>query len=484
MHLVRDPIPRLIRQIAVPFALGMFFNTMFNVTDTFFAGRLSTDALAALSLSFPMFFLVLGPGIGIQTGATALISNALGAGDDRRAVRYNVQAVTLAVMVTAVITVVMHLVLPALYRFFGAEGEVLAGGLRYMRVIASGGIVIVLSQVLNAGLVARGDTKAYRNVLVVAAILNVGLDPLLMFGLTIAGRQIIPPLLEGGTAIATVGLQGLGVVYLVGRGRSRRVYDGARFRDFLPDRTILRELVGQSAPAALDFLILTLGAFVLNYFISDFGRNAIAAYGASLRIEQIALMPLFGISVALSTLVGQNNGAQRLDRVVESFRTSIRISIVAAVAILVPVLLAAAPILRLFTDTAEVVTIGRRYLYIQGITYFSYILMNLSNAVLRGLKKPVMIMWIGLYRQAAAPFLVFPLLAYTLGMEVDGVFWGLAIVNWSAAAFTYWWARRRLNDARRRAGSYPAPDEPTEEPVASANLRPDEPARAAGVPAR
>jgi len=465
MNLVRDPIPRLIRQIAVPFALGMFFNTMFNVTDTFFAGRLSTDALAALSLSFPMFFLVLGPGIGIQTGATALISNAIGAGEERRAVRYSVQAVTLAVMVTAVITVAMHLVLPALYRFFGAEGEVLAGGLRYMRVIASGGIVIVLSQVLNAGLVARGDTKAYRNVLVVAAILNVGLDPLLMFGLTIAGRQVIPRLLEGGTAVATVALQGLGAAYLVGRGRRKGVYEGARLRDFVPDRAVLRDLVGQSAPATLDFLILTLGAFVLNYFIADFGRNAIAAYGASLRIEQIALMPLFGISVALSTLVGQNNGARRLDRVEESFRVSIRISIVAAVAVLVPVLLAAAPILRVFTDTAEVVTIGRRYLYIQGITYFSYILMNLSNAVLRGLKKPVMIMWIGLYRQAAAPFVVFPLLAYTLGMEVDGVFWGLAIVNWSAAAFTYWWARRRVSDARRRAGQ--RPDEPAAQPAAA-----------------
>ena len=75
--------------------------------------------------------------------------------------------------------------------------------------------------------------------------------------------------------------------------------------------------------------------------------------------------------------------------------------------------------------------------------------MNLSNAVLRGLKKPMMIMWIGLYRQIAAPFALFPVLAYTLGMRVDGVFWGLAIVNWSAAIFTYWWARRRLAAVRQ-----------------------------------
>lgn len=449
MDLVREPIPRLIRQIAVPFALGMIFNTMFNVTDTFFAGRLSTDALAALSLSFPMYFLVFGPGIGIQTGASALISNALGAGDERLAIRYQTQAVTLGVLVTIVITIAMHLVLPSLYRFFGAEGEVLAGGLRYMRVIASGGLILVLAQVLNAGLVARGDTKAFRNVLMIAAVLNVGLDPLLMFGLRIGDTQIIPPLLEAGTAIATIALQGLGVVYLIRRGIRKGIYEGARLRDFLPDRAVLRDLIAQSAPATLDFLVMTLGAFVLNYFISDFGRNAIAAYGASLRIEQIALLPLFGISTALASLVGQNNGAGRLDRVEESFRVSVKISLVAAISILVPVLLAAGSILRLFTETTEVVSIGRRYLYIQGITYFSYILMNLSNAVLRGLKKPMMIMWIGLYRQIAAPFALFPVLAYTLGMRVDGVFWGLAIVNWSAAVFTYWWARRRLAAVRQ-----------------------------------
>ncbi|MFW5685190.1 MAG: MATE family efflux transporter [Spirochaetota bacterium] len=448
MDLVRDPIPRLIRQIAVPFALGMIFNTMFNVTDTFFAGRLSTDSLAALSLSFPMFFLIFGPGIGIQTGASALISNAIGSGDEERAAHYQVQAIVLAVGVTIVVSIALNLLLEPLYRFFGAEGEVLAGGLRYMRVIATGGMIIVLAQVLNAGLVARGDTKAFRNVLITIAILNVGLDPLLMFGVSIGGRQIVPRLRESGTALATVLLQGAGLVYLIRRGRSKGVYGASRLRDWFPRPAVIRDLVGQSAPATLDFLIMTLGSFVINYFIADFGRDPIAAYGASLRIEQIALLPLFGISTALSTIVGQNNGAGRMDRVEESFKVSIRISIVAAIAILTPVLLAAGPLLRLFTDTSAVVSIGRRYLYIQGITYFSYILMNLSNAMLRGLKRPLMIMWIGLYRQAAAPFLVFPLLAWVLGLEVDGVFWGLTIVNWSAAVFTYWWSRRTLSRVR------------------------------------
>ncbi len=448
MELTEDPIPKLIPKIAVPFALGMIFNTMFNVTDTFFAGRLSTDSLAALSLSFPIFFLVFGPGLGIQTGAAALISNSIGEKDARAAVRYQVQAITLGFFAVLGVTAVLFPLLPSLYRFFGAEGEVLAGGLRYMRVIVGGSFFVIGAQVLNAGLVARGDTTAFRNVLIAMAVLNVALDPVLMFGVTVAGTQIVPALRETGTAIATIFLQGVGMVYLVGRGARGGVYEGAKARDFLPDRAALRDLIGQSIPATLDLMILTLGTFVITYFVADFGRDAIAAYGASLRIEQIALLPLFGISTALATLVGQNNGAGRLDRVEESFRVSIKFSLIAAVAILVPVLLAAPTLLRLFTDTSDVVSIGRRYLYIQGITYFSYILMNLSNSVLRGLKKPVMIMWVGLYRQLFAPVIVFPLLAYTFALRVDGVFWGLVIVNWSAAVFSYVWTRRRLAEAR------------------------------------
>ncbi len=455
MDVVRDPIPGLIRRIAVPFGLGMIFNTMFNVTDTFFAGQLSTDALAALSLSFPMFFLVFGPGIGIQTGASALISNAIGRGDDDAATQYQVQAVTLGVIVAVVIGVALFVGLPALFRLYGADAEVLAGGLRYMRVIAGFAVPIVLAQVVNAGLVASGDTRAFRNILFAMAIVNVGLDPLLMFGLRIGGVQVVPMLREAGTALATGLLYTVAVVYLVLRGRTAGCYRGATLRSFLPVRSRMRELIEQSAPATLDFLIMTLGAFVINYFVAEYGRDAIAAYGAGLRIEQIALLPMFGISTALATLVGQNNGAGRIDRVNESFSTALRISIVVAILIITPVIAASGVLLRLFTDTAEVVRIGRRYLYIQAVTYFSYTLMSLSGAVLRGIKRPAMIMWVGAYRQVAAPLVVFPLLSSILGWGLDGVFWGIAIVNWTAAIWTWIYSRRRLRRIAADASATP-----------------------------
>lgn len=448
MELTRDPIPKLIRSIAIPASLGMFFNTMFNVVDTFYAGRLSTDSLAALSLSFPIFFILMSVGIGVQSGASALIANALGEGQKQKAVAYQVQAITLAAIVTVIMAVPIYLLLPSIYRFFGAEGEVLIGGLRYMRVLVVGSVFMIVANTLNAGLQARGDTATFRNMMIAISIANVGLDPLLMFGLEIGGVQIIPSLREAGTALATVSLYAAGGVYLLGRGRRAGAFENATASDFIPDPECMRDLAQQSIPASLNFMIMTLGAFVINFFISRYGRDPIAAYGAALRIEQIALLPMLGLNTALATMTGQNNGARRLDRVEESLRVSLRYSVILAILILPPVLLLAPFLLGIFTDTAEVIRIGRIYLYTQGVTFFSYVIINLSNSIVQGLKRPAMIMWAGVYRQVAAPALIFPLLAFTLGMEWLGVFWGLAIVNWTAAIGSFWWARRMLRRAR------------------------------------
>ena len=433
--------------MAVPASVGFFFNTMFNVVDTYYAGQLSTDALAALSLSFPLFMVVLSVGIGVGAGTNALIANALGSGQEEKAGLYQAQAVSFAVIGTILIAVPLYAALRPIYLLFDAQGEVLAGGLRYMRVIVAGGIVIVLVNTLNAGLQARGNTKTFRNVVLIAFLLNIGLDPLFMFGLEVGGVQLMPALEEAGVAVATILVQFLGLLIV---GRTLRLsggFDGCDRRSFVPRREIFKEIGGQSLPAALNFLTIALGAFVINYFVSRFGRNAVAAYGTALRIEQIALLPTIGLNVALASLVGQNNGAGRLDRVKLSYKRSLEFALIAMVLILTPVILFAPTLLSIFTDTQEVISIGRRYLYIQVLTLFSYVAMNQSNAVRQGLKRPAMIMWVGAYRQLAAPFVVFPLLIGPAGLGVAGVWWGLVIVNWTAALATLFHTRRKLKEA-------------------------------------
>lgn len=438
-------ISRNLVVMAVPASVGFLFNTLYNVVDTYWGGRISTDALAALSLSFPVFLILLATGTGIASGASALIANALGAGDRERAETYQAQALSLTIVVAAVLIGPILIALPAIFRFMGAAPELLDTALAYSRVLVGGSVFFILNAVLNAGLNARGDTKTYRNFLVAGFLINIGLDPLFMLGLCIGGVQLIPAMGVAGIALATILIQASGSVYLAirmlqagGMGASQRLSKA------VPRGAYWREIGGQGFPAAMNMATIAIGSFVITYFVARFGTNAVAAYGSALRIEQIALIPTIGLNIALATMVGQNNGAGRLDRVRESYRTSLLMGLVVMVGILTPVLLFARHIIGLFTDEQEVISIGLRYLYIQAITFYSYVVMNQANSVLQGLKRPGMIMWVGLYRQLAAPFLVFWVLTTVVGMGIDGVWWGLVMVNWSAAIFSLFWARRLL----------------------------------------
>ena len=166
--LTTKPIPGLIAQLAIPASIGMFFNTMYNVVDTYFSGLISTEAIAALSLSLPSIFVILAIGFGISTGATALIANTLGAGDEKKAQRYAIQSVSFTFLLSMALTLIGFFAAPYLFRFLGASGTYLAISLSYINIIICGLVFFSLTFVLNAILTAQGDTKTFRNVLISA----------------------------------------------------------------------------------------------------------------------------------------------------------------------------------------------------------------------------------------------------------------------------------------------------------------------------
>ncbi|MDC7224123.1 MAG: MATE family efflux transporter [Spirochaetales bacterium] len=433
------------RRLAVPASTGFFFNTMYNVVDTFWAGRLSTSSLAALSLNFPLFMLALSLGIGFSGAAGALIANALGAGQEEKARQYHSQAFTLTLIFTLTEAVLLFIFLRPLFVFLNGEGEVLRGAVDYGRIIIFGMPFLNLAPVAGAGLSARGDTKTYRNALIGGFLLNIGLDPLFMYTLKMN---------EAGVALATVFIQILTLVYMIYRLKKAEGLKGLTAKNFIPRRPLATEVIGQAVPATANFLTMSLGTFVITWFISSFGSNAVAAYGAAVRVEQIALIPTAGLNTALAALAGQNNGAGKMDRVKKSFTLSLKGGLLVMAVILPPVLIFGRAIIGLFTETEEVIRMGYNYLLLQGITYYSYIILFQSNSLLQGLKKPAMIMWMGLYRQILAPALIFYLFCFTLGMEEKGVWRGLILINWSAALITLLWTTHIF---RQRCHQSPTP---------------------------
>ncbi|TVR31397.1 MAG: MATE family efflux transporter [Spirochaetaceae bacterium] len=442
LDMLGQPVPRLVRSLAIPASIGMIFNTLYNVVDTYYGQFLATEGLAALSLSFPLFFVIIAAGSGVATGSTALISNALGRGDEERAVHLQAQAVSFGILMAIVLTAIGLAVAPAAYRFMGATDAVLVLALQYIRVILFGTVFFLLNQIINAGLSSRGDSKSLRNALFIGLLLNIALDPLLLFGFAPIG---IPAMGAAGIALATVLIQGISVVYMSTRARAFESFAGASLRDFVPKIRTFREIAGQGIPASLNMMTVALGMFIINFFIARAGSTAgLAAYGVALRIEQIALLPSIGLNTAILAIGGNNFGAGRMDRVRETYRVALRYGFFLMVGLLAIILPLAGRLMAVFTGDPEVIAIGRQYLYIAGLVYYAYVILFSSVSLMQGMKRPMPALWIGLYRQLLAPVLVFYLFSEAFGWGLLGIWWGIFTVTWSAAIVALWLARRDI----------------------------------------
>ena len=291
---------------------------------------------------------------------------------------------------------------------------------------------------MNA-LAAQGNTRVYRNFLVVGFVANCVLNPLFMWG-----WLGLPALGVAGIALATVVIQIAGCVWLWRQVTSTGLCSGLSLDLFQPDFSALRRIVSQALPAALNMLTIALGIFVITRFVQQFGKEAVAAIGIATRIEQVVLMPVIGLSSAVLSIVGQNHGAALPQRVRETWATCIRygVTLMAVGGTLVWLLRQTA--MRCFTTDPLIIADGSGYLCAAAVTLAAYPILFGTVFLMQGLKRPAYGLWIGLYRQVLAPLLVINLLISGFGLGLWGIWWGVCIVNWSAALFALWWGRHTV----------------------------------------
>jgi len=439
LDLVSHPVGPLLRRLAVPVGIGFFFNTMFNVVDTWYAGRISTEAVAAVSLSFPLFFLIIAVASGISSGATALMGHALGAGKREEATVYAAQTISFALIHGFVLTLAGLLMTPALFRLLGASGAYLELAIAYMGTMFSGAVFFVVNQAHNAILNATGDTKSFRNFLILAFLLNLVYDPWFIYG-----GFGIPPLGLRGIAWGTVTIQAMGMVYLHRRARRTGLLGHPAWSLYRPRMAFFRDLARQGLPSSLTMLTVAIGVFVISWYVGRFGHEAMAAYGIGTRIEQVVLLPVMGLNVATLTMVARNAGARLYERVRVIVRTALVFGLVLISIGTLLVFLLAEPLMLLFTKDSGVVAIGATYLRIASFVFPAYVILYINSFALQGLQLPRFAMILGLLRQFVAPVPVFWLLSMVLGWGVSGVWWGILLVNWLATVLSLLYIRRTL----------------------------------------
>ncbi len=438
MELTRDPLPGLMRQIAAPAAVAMLLQTVLNLTDTWFAGRVSTLAQAALSLSFPLFFVLFTFGAGLSTGTSALVGRALGAGDERTARCLAGQAVILSAAVGLALAVLGPLISRPAFRSMGAtEGEYLSLCLDYMDVIFLFSPIFLLQSITNSFLTTQGDSRSMRNALAAAVVVNFFLD-----WWFVEGGFGLPALGVMGLALATGLVQVGSLFYMAWRVKRTCLFRRGFWPALRPRWALQKELIGQVVPPSLNQASVGLGIYVINWFVGRFGPGAIAAYGVAVRLEQVALLPALAVSMATLPLTAQNDGAGFFRRALETRALAVkwgaRFSVVAMLA-----LIFGGYYFMGFISTDEAVRAeGALFLKFDALAFFAYVLLYVNVAFLQGLKRPMFAIWIGLYRQIAAPILVFWLLAYGLNLGTLGIWMGIAAVTISGAVVSEIYVRR------------------------------------------
>ena len=441
--LVKGSLPAHFRALAIPAGIGMLFNTLYNVVDTFYAGMISTDAQAGLSVSFTVFFILIAFGIGLGQGISALVGTAIGA--DKRSDAKNIasQGISFAAAFSLLIAFGGFYAIPQLLDVLGVHNGYRQLATDYLHIILFAAPAFMIAFASNGILSAQGDTVTNQHALIAGFLANCLLNPLFIFGI-----WSIPGLGFDGLAISTVLIEWGVALYLLYHVLGSRIMESTRLRCFIMYWQTVREIIAQGAPASLNFLTITIGVFVIQYFLQPFGAAAVAAYGIALRIEQLILLPGLGLTIVLLPIIAQNYGAGDFQRIRYAFWWSISVGAAMMLSGAFILLMGGKFLLGLFTSDPEVISIGFQYLLLAAPMLPAYLILFAMMSFLQGIKRPVWTVWIGIYRQIFASAGFAALFIYVWDWGTWGVWAAVFTAVWTglllSSTVVFFIARQRI----------------------------------------
>ena len=426
IKLTKDPIWTLLRRVTIPASVGSLFQTFYNLVDTWFAGRISAEAIGAIAKSFPIYFTIIAVGVGLGAATNALIGNSIGEKKIRVASLYVAQSLIFAVLVSIIVTIFG---LNASNYLLGVMGSDEAGIIltrEYLDIIFYGTFIVLIQISLNGTLNAQGDTRSYRNILIFSFFLNIFLNPLFIWG-----YGFIPGFGIAGLAIATVISQSIGTIYLAFKVNNCQIRNYLKPQCFIPKFEYLKSLTNQAVPVMFSMLFIGVGIFNILYFIGKFGDLATAGYGAALRVEQVFLLPVIGLNTAVLSIGGQNFGAKAYNRIRELYTKALFFGISFMTVAGVIIFFGAEFFVSLFTDNQEAVMSGAIYLKVAALIGPIYPVFFITTAVFQAVKKPLYSLYLSILRLTAFPFLSLWYVINIRGGDYQDIFYTIMVTNWA-----------------------------------------------------
>ena len=424
MNLLEDSIPKLVKKIALPASVGTLFQTLYNIVDTFFAGKISAEALSALTKSFPIYFIIIATSIGVTVAGTSLIANSIGEKDKNKILFYFTNTLYYGLIISIVITLIGLFFAKKVFFLMGSSNEVINLGTQYTNTIFAFSVLFILVVSFNSLLHAEGDTKTYRNALILSFFLNIILNPILIFGFL-----FIPALGVKGIAIATIISQSVSLIIVF-----LKVLQNQRIKEitneyFKIKSSYIKNIFFQSMPISLAICGYSVAAAIIFTYVGYSGEYAAAGYGAATRIEQVLLLPILGINTAIISIIAQNYGAKNYGRIKESYYTAIKYAFVIMLTSSIIIFFSAGIIPTFFSDNIEVIHYGKKYLQISAFVLPAYPIFFLSNGFFMALKKSENALITNFFRNVLLPITTFYFAMY-ISADFNTFFWLWVISNW------------------------------------------------------
>ncbi len=436
--LTQGSVKRTLFTMAFPMLAGTIAMSGYNLADTWFVSRLGTLPLAAMGFTFPVVMLLTFIAGSIGTGVTTLTSHAIGRRDQATACRIVSHGFAFTMLVAFLMSIVGYLSIDPVFRLLGADNLTLPLISDYMKTWYVGAVFMALPMMGNGILIACGDSRAASSFMMLGVILNVILDPIMIFG-----WFGCPALGMFGAALATVisqAVASLRLFYLLNRKHQLLGFNnGAGTSFFLSCRQIL----GFAIPAGFSMMLMPISAAIITALLSRFGHEAVAASGAASRIEMLAFVIPMALGMSMTPFISQNLGAGRIDRIVEGKNLASSFALIYGLFIAIVFYFSAPLLAGFFTEDSTVSAILMKYIRIIAWGYGMMEVHRYSGFVFTGMHRPFSSTALNVLRILV---LLIPLSfagAYYWG--ITGIFAARLITDLTVGTFGLVWVSRVLN---------------------------------------
>lgn len=391
--ITEGPVARTLTELTIPMIFGMISIVIFNMVDTYYVGKLGTTQIAALAFTFPVVMVIGSLAQGIGVGVSAVVSKAVGEGEPHKIQRLATDGMVFGVILVALFAVTGLVTIRPLFTLLGADEETLAYVIEYMRIWYVGVVFVVIPMIGNNIIRALGDMKTPSLVMATAALVNMILDPILIFGF-----GFIEPMGVSGAAIATVLSRAItlivALIVLIHR-ENLISFKGTSLGEMVNS---WKEILFIGLPDAFAKMMIPFGAGIMTGIVATYGKEAVAAFGIGSRLDMFSLMVIHALASVLIPFVGQNLGAGKMNRVQEGIKSGERFVIAYGIVIATIFIFFGGFFVGIFSSNPIVVTLGQKYLWIVPLGYSANGIILIGGAVLMVLKNPIIAASLTIFR--------------------------------------------------------------------------------------